>query len=51
MENREAVLEAMSGLQDQIGQVLAFLERQDEEELRRFLGRAKELRDSIPNQD
>ena len=36
-------------LQHRIGQMLAFLEQRDEEGLRRFLGRARELRDSLPD--
>jgi prephenate dehydrogenase len=48
-ENREAVATSLQSLQDGLGEVLALLERKDEEGLRRFLGHSKELRDRIGN--
>lgn len=45
LENRDALRQPLEDLRQQLGRVLDFLERRDEEGLRRFLSEAKELRD------
>ncbi len=45
LENREAVAEEVRGLQAQLGETLAFLEKVNEEDLRRYLAEAKRRRD------
>lgn len=47
LENREAVMESMVDFQDELSEMLAILERKDEEGLRWFLSHAKEMRDGL----
>jgi prephenate dehydrogenase len=49
LENREAVAESLVSLQAGVSEILAILERKDEEGLRRFLSTSKKLRDAIGN--
>ncbi len=45
LENREAVAEELRRLQAQLGETLAFLDKVNEEDLRRYLAEAKRRRD------
>lgn len=45
MENRQAVASELRRLQDQLGETLAFLDKVNDEDLRRFLAEAKRRRD------
>lgn len=45
VENRDAVAEGLRGLQVELGEILAFLEKVNEEDLRRYLAEAKRRRD------
>lgn len=47
LENREGVIGELKRLQTNLGEVLAFLEEMNEEELMRFLSKAKSHRDSL----
>lgn len=47
LENGEAVMESIEAFRDGMGELLAFLEKKDEEGLRRFLSRSKEMRDGL----
>ena len=47
MENRDAVISALTRFQSKTGDLLAFLESIDEENLRNFLASAKCRRDSV----
>ncbi len=50
MENREAVGRVLENLTGRLGEVLEFLRNMDDEQLRRFLEAAKEMRDRSLNQ-
>jgi len=47
LENREAVAEEIRRLQTQLGETLAFLDKVNEEDLRRYLAEAKRRRDLL----